>query len=103
MVGTGKVAATKLDETTSLAGSQFDDDTLMAMITCALESGVRSMKEFANVHSITYGSINMWLIRNGKPSWTELKELHGPTAPKKTTKKRKAAAKTGEKQTKKRK
>jgi hypothetical protein len=44
----------------------------------------------------------MWLKRNGKPSWKELKEMHPLTAPKKN-KKRKAAAKTGEKQAKKRK
>jgi hypothetical protein len=87
--------------------SQFKDGELMPMITSALKLGVQSLREIAKAHSVTYGSLESWVGRDGRPSWTRLKELHGPTvtpiAPKKTTKKRKVVAKTGEKQTKKRK
>jgi hypothetical protein len=82
--------------------SQIEDAELMAMIISALGSGVRSTRAFAEVYSATEGSLRSWVGRNGGPSWKELKKLHPLTAPKKN-KKRKAAAKTGEKQTKKRK
>jgi hypothetical protein len=87
--------------------SQFKDGELMAMVTSALKLGVQSVREFAKAHSVTFGSLQRWVRHDGRPGWKRLKELHGPTvtptAPKKTTKKRKAVAKTGEKQTKKRK
>jgi hypothetical protein len=82
--------------------SQFEDNELMAMIISALGSGARSMRGFEEVHRVTVKSLECWVGKNGRPSWTELKELHGPPAPKKK-KKRKAVAKTGEEQTKKRK
>jgi hypothetical protein len=46
-------------------------------------------------------SLQKWVRINGRPGWKELKRLYPQTAPKEK-KKRKAAAKTGEKQTKKR-
>jgi hypothetical protein len=76
--------------------AHFDDEVLMAMITSALESGVRSMKEFANLHSITLPSLKHWVGQNGRPGWKELKNMHPLTACKKN-KKRKAVV---EKQTK---
>ena len=76
--------------------AHFDDEVLMAMITSALESGVRSMSKFANLHSITLPSLGKWVNHNGRPSWTELKNMHPLTARKKN-KKRKAVV---EKQTK---
>jgi hypothetical protein len=43
-------------------------------------------------------------LRKSRASWIELRELHGPPAPKKKKKKkRKAVAKAGEKHTKKKK
>jgi hypothetical protein len=54
------------------------------------------MREFAKAHS----EFARWVAQNGRPGWNRLKELHGPavtpTAPRNTTKKRKAAVKTGE-------
>jgi hypothetical protein len=82
--------------------SQIDEDELMAMIISALESGVRTMSKFEKVHRVTVPSLRSWVGRNGRPSWTELQNRHPLTAPKKN-KKRKAVAKTGEKQTKKKK
>jgi hypothetical protein len=72
----------------------------MAMVISALDSGVRSVRGSEEVHRVPVKSLECWVEKNGRPSWTELKELHGPPAPKKK-KKRKAVAKTGEKQTKK--
>ena len=78
--------------------SQIDDNELMAMIISALESGVRSMSKFEKVHRVTVRSLEHWVGCNGRPSWTELKNMHPLTARKKN-KKRKAVEK-GEKQTK---
>jgi len=84
---------------------QFKDGELMDKITSALKLGVQSLREFADAHSVTWQSLRSWIRNKGRPGWKRLKELHGPTvtptAPKKTTKKRKAVAKPGGKQKKK--
>jgi hypothetical protein len=79
--------------------NQFEDAVLMAMVISALESGVRTMGKFEEVYHVTEASLKNWVRYNGRPGWKELKRLYPQTAPKEK-KKRKAAAKTGEKQTK---
>jgi hypothetical protein len=81
---------------------QFEDAVLMAMVISALESGVRTLGRSEEVYRVTAMSLQRWVRINGKPGWNGLKKLYPQTAPKEK-KKRKAAAKTGEKQTKKKK
>jgi hypothetical protein len=80
--------------------SHFNDNELVVMIISALGSGVRTVREVADLNRVTEGSLRNWLVRNGGPSWGQLKKLYPRTAPKEK-KKRKAVPKTGEQQTKK--
>jgi hypothetical protein len=67
--------------------SQIDDNELMAMIISALESGVRSMSKFQKVHRVTgVRSLEHWVGQNGRPSWTELKNMHPLTDARRTRK-----------------
>jgi hypothetical protein len=84
----------------SVVGTQFNDNELMVMIISALGSGVRTMREVADLNRVTAKSLEWWVEKNGRPSWGQLKKLYPRTAPKEK-KKRKAVPKTGEQQTKK--